>query len=519
MESKTHTMSYTSLSKSKIWEIMGDYYNQVGLDAWLDDIVPSDITSNKYIASIYAELILSKLIDWKESSTQNASEDFYIFEIGTGLGKFSFYILKILQKFTQDSDRDLFSRIKYIMTDISIKNVEGWQKHPSLQEFVEQGVLDFAYFNATTDDKIDLILSKKTIKKNSLKTPIIAICNYLFDTLPHDSFKIKNHKLYENLIKIETPKAKKNSSKFFDNLKYKFKLEEAGDNYYDCHHLNKILLDYKQHFTKGSILVPTGGLTCIRNMEQFTSEHLLMIIADKGYSDLEEVEDLDNPDISLHGSVSLMVNFDAIERYFDSKKGISLLMPNKWADFQIGCFINKDIKAPKLTQAFYKNLTDFSPQDLFDLCYTDDDELNPGINSINTILSLLQLSKWDPGIFSSYVYSLIDLLTESDELLLQHEKIITNGVEKVWRYFYDFHSESDICFMIALLLYEINHNKDAIKYFELSLKYFPESPETYYNLALALQEEGDLNKAKKAIEKALKLKPSYKEAKSLLKEL
>ena len=52
-----NSMSPSILSESKLWSIMADYYNHVGPDAWRDEAVPSDISSNKYLANIYSDLI------------------------------------------------------------------------------------------------------------------------------------------------------------------------------------------------------------------------------------------------------------------------------------------------------------------------------------------------------------------------------------------------------------------------------------------------------------------------------
>ena len=95
------------LSKSILWEQMQKYYEQLGPDAWQEDIVPYQITSNKLLAHLYATLINSAIYDHICYQSQNTNnnvhskntdnpEPFYILELGAGHGKFSFYVCKFL---------------------------------------------------------------------------------------------------------------------------------------------------------------------------------------------------------------------------------------------------------------------------------------------------------------------------------------------------------------------------------------------------------------------------------------
>ena len=81
-------MKSQSLSKSILWEQMRKYYEQLGPNAWQEDLVPYQITSNKLLAHLYTTLINAAIYE------HNRAEPFYILELGTGHGKFSFYILK-----------------------------------------------------------------------------------------------------------------------------------------------------------------------------------------------------------------------------------------------------------------------------------------------------------------------------------------------------------------------------------------------------------------------------------------
>lgn len=72
-----------------------------------------------------------------------------------------------------------------------------------LAPYVESGQLDFAIFDAVNDTKIDLHFAKKSIsRENPTGNPICVVANYLFDTLCHDIFQVKEGDLKEGLISV-----------------------------------------------------------------------------------------------------------------------------------------------------------------------------------------------------------------------------------------------------------------------------------------------------------------------------
>ena len=48
-------------SQSVLWQLTRDYYHQRGLSAWESGTVPSYVTSNPYIAQVYANLVFTYL--------------------------------------------------------------------------------------------------------------------------------------------------------------------------------------------------------------------------------------------------------------------------------------------------------------------------------------------------------------------------------------------------------------------------------------------------------------------------
>lgn len=117
------------------------------------------------------------------------NEPLYIIELGAGSGKFSYFMLKVLEEM-QEVCEFPFKKIVFVMTDFTEKNIEYWQKHAVLKKYFDQGVLDCGIFNAVTDTEIHLRMSNKVLGPGSCKNPIVIVANYLFDTLYHDIFQV-----------------------------------------------------------------------------------------------------------------------------------------------------------------------------------------------------------------------------------------------------------------------------------------------------------------------------------------
>lgn len=473
-------MSFKKLSESELWSLMTSFYKNIGPEAWNDDIVPTEISSNKFLAHIYADMIISSIED-HESKLEN-SNPIHILEIGSGHGRLGFYILKIIKHHFNNDLSLMATKIKYIISDITIKNIDNCMNNHLFNEFIECGVLDFALFNAITDININLIVSKKTISNQSLNSPLIAICNYLIDTLPHDSFKIINNKKHETLIEI-TSNSHDISDSNLDSLNYEFKDIPIKDDYYEQDDLNAILNEYEQYFTKqGSFLIPIGGINCIKNLEKFTSSKLITFIADKCNVDLNELSNHDNPEISLHGSISLMVNLDCLKRVTEKNGGTALLMPNIYSDFQVSCLISNSNNNSKLSDSFRKSLAMVTPQDLYHLCYVND-EINPSIISLDTCLSILSISQWDPSVLSLLSEKISDFISDEDtELYVQQENILLSGIKISLDYFYKFGTSHDLYFDAGIIYYALEYYEEAMNTFQLSKTHFGSSDEVRENI-------------------------------------
>lgn len=511
----------TSLSNSILWQRMHEYYAQLGTEVWEEEVVPQQITNNTYLANNYAKLIVAQIQDYILAHGEPDDDlPFYILEMGAGHGRLSFYLLENLRQAFEVFEWPK-KWLKYIMTDISLKSLESWQNHHALKPFIDEGWLDIAVYNANRDTQICLAISGYQIKENTINKPLFVICNYIFDTLAQDAFQIINHRLHqiELIIKNKDKIEKGDLKDYFKDAQYEFIKHPINTNYYSEYpELNKILQAYEAECENAAFLMPLGAMQCIENVKKFTKGPVMFLVSDKGVTDKDLFGEDDDPDISYHGSVSMMVNFDALRRYTELCGGKCLLMGDKGSDFQVANFLFQlDYRIPHTTYAFANSLSCFSPQDLFDICYIDDEPIT-NFKSIESIVNILNLAEWDPSIFYDYHEQMIEKL-ESDDLTVSVQHSILNGLERVWRYFFKLEKSQDLPFAIGTILYNMGFNEKAIEFYNYSLEFFGKDKDTYFNLALAYHDLGNYVKAQEIINESLKISSKDKAMTELQKEI
>lgn len=252
------------------------------------------------------------------------SEPLYIIELGTGSGKFSYFMLKALEEMKDVCDFPL-SKIVYVMTDFTENNFNFWRNHPSLKAYFESGQLDAGIFDAVQDRSITLWRSGKVLGPGTCKNPICVVANYLFDTLYHDIFQVDAGQLKEGLVSVGSKRSEEPDPlepdiiQRLDNL-YRYEpispsyyLEEEGDEV----HLRRVLNWYQNYFRNkaqgGSILLPIGALRALRRLGAFSDGRAIVISGDKGNNNPEQFMGLMDPHIAVHGSFSLMVYKNCVQ--------------------------------------------------------------------------------------------------------------------------------------------------------------------------------------------------------------
>lgn len=502
--------SNTRFSESIIWQLQRDYFHREGIKAW--DQVPYFITSNTFIANSYATLAVSFLRDYLQKNPGATQHPIYIIEMGVGTGQFSFYVLKRIQELCKEfnlSEKSFY----YIMTDFTENNLKFWQSQPSLKEFVDKGMLDFAIYNMEEDDEIQLIVKGTALSKENIVTPIVVFANYIFDTVSHDCFNLNNNKISEVRINIATEKDNLDDKEIInlEKLNISFNNVDLELPYYEDSDLNQVLETYQNKLSNSNILIPISGLRSIAKLRKLSNDKLFIVSSDKGHTTLPQLEQLSHPEISFHGSFSLMVNFHAIAEYFTQIGGDSFFQTLR-TGIKTCLFMSgfKLAELPETQFAANRLVEGFSPSDYFILHRYISDTFSEA--HLELLATHLTITCYDPYMYHRLNQRICTLLPEADGPTVEY---LIHIIDKIARNFYYIPGTHDIMFDIAYLHHTLKHYEQAFNYYEKSMEIFGMQLNQLYNSAICQYHMGENQEALKRFIEASKLNPTEEESQQI----
>ncbi len=480
------------LSKSMLWGLQTAAYCQFGPEAWGTKSVPFYVTSNPYIARQYAYVVLGYLRDCfspNAATPIDLNEPVYIFDLGAGTGRFAYLFLKTLLMI-RGVLRKGNLKIRYVMTDIARANIDYWLKHPFLQGFLAEGVLDFAcYYHEEKNPQLNLLYSKKTLSPATVRNPMIVIGNYFFDTIPQDLFVVKGGKLHEGRVRLSmdknrvTEELEPTNPAVIQHLNTAFDYApvENIENYYsDFPELNKILKVYASRFENIPFQFPVGAFQTIRFFKELSKGRLLLLGGDQGRCTEEQLEKSEFL-LSKHDSFSLSVNYHAIAMFFRNSGGASILTTYPEPLFVVVAALlggDKE-KFPETALAFRTHIDYFEPKDYYRLVHTTDQEwLEPTLESI---LLILKLGNWDPANFNHFFERIRLLLPKAS---LEEKERLVQVIYNIWDRFYPVNSlEGAFVMNLGVLLFDLEHYKEAIAFFQRAIDLKYENEMLFSNMA------------------------------------
>jgi tetratricopeptide (TPR) repeat protein len=474
------------LAKSILWKWQREFFEKQGIAAWVRQ-VPFYITSNPYIASSYANIIIRFIQDCVSQKNYHPIEPFYIIELGAGHGMFSFYIIRNLLSLQQQLHLKHI-HFKYIITDFTHTNINFCKTHPQLQTYIRQGIIDFAVFDAERNTQIKLINSQITLGNTitaASHNPFIVIANYLFDSLVQDVFYLNNEQLQEGQTSITTDKKtarklqKTSNGLAIDNLDVEFNYADCSTNYYDDNTLNQVLSYYVKNYHDIKFLMPKGSITCVKHLQELSQHQLLLLATDKGFT--KQIADYftDDPHLAYHGSISLPVNFHALDLYTRCKQGESYFSDTD--NYVASCaflFGRKFDELPETQQALHTYFNRFNPENLYNIYQMLTLSYSP--ISISQLVAYLELSDYDLQLFNQCYDKIIANLKQADKKSINN---LCSLLPKLADNFYYLPDYPNSLFNIATLLKELEQYELAIDYYNLALQYISNKDIAYYGLA------------------------------------
>jgi tetratricopeptide (TPR) repeat protein len=515
------------LSQSVIWRLQRDFYAQRGLKAWTEDLVPSYITNNPFIAEIYAQIVFGYLTDCMQGPQAgarplSAQNPLHILELGAGTGKFSWLFLRRITDLLRKT-KIVPQILRYSMSDCSESLLAEWRANPRLTEFVSDGILEFKLLNAGGEDNAALSASANAHPSaTQTNGPLVVIANYVFDSLPQDAFMIANGQIAEALVSTTDAGITSGSGISGDQrtgtlspLHLSFKNVTLSPDRYAEKSWNAILEHYRANLPAATVLFPSAALNLLQQLRNSSDGRMLVLAADKGFTREDDlVLSQGPPTLEFHASghcFSQQVNFDAFARYFWTIGGESLLPQKHFSSLSVCAFIahRPGDNFPATKAAYEESQSTFGPDDLFALMSW----LNAHLEEVSIVqaLALLRLTHWDTTAF----LRLFPIIARQLRSASAERNDLLQAIRNTWANHYPVTgAENVLAFNCGVVLLELRFFADALGMFRASERQLGRTAATSYNLGLCSLGLGNSAEALNYMVEASKLDPEFEPARN-----
>jgi hypothetical protein len=448
------------LSQSPIWTAQRAYYEGRASEAFAE--IPHQIVDNPFVAAAFARVVVGFLRDCARGAL-DLSEPLYIVELGAGAGRFAHGFVRELTAWTEALPIAL-PPLVYVMTDVAQSTLEDWAGRPELAD--ER--VDFAHFDVTADRT--LALRRRGIELDRTANPLVVIANYVFDSVPADSFAIGDGTLEECLVSLSD-----------EQLTYS-RGPVAPAHYGDAD-LDALLEHFRVSLSDTVVTVPRAALECLRRLRELAGDgRMLVLAADKAHSTVESLAYRSEPELSRHGgSYSLMANFYALGWWARRHGGEALDGGDRHAAVDVLALM---FGAPpgghaETRLAYADAIERFGPEDFAALA--EGAERAAEQLSVAETVALLRLSGWDAFTLLGVAGALREHAADADPAV---QEDLRQALYETYDRHYSVPGEEDLPFAIATVLFELGDFEDAIEFFEASLEQHGPDPATEQNIAI-----------------------------------
>ena len=495
---------FVPLSRSCLWDLQRRYFDERGIRAWSEAVVPQYITSNPWIASAYAQVVAAWLRECGESIDPKAPVD--VVELGCGSGRFGYLFLRRLHELVPSA------RVRYVFTDFTEYNLDVLRSHPSLQPFVAAGQADFALFDVERDRELRLTHGGEVISGSTARNPMVFIANYVFDGVRNDCFRFADGAIQQVLVRARRGEP---GDGVMDGVTMACELRPVEGGHYDDPRWNRILETYSRTLRGDvAVLFPRSALTCLQALHELSGGRFLVLSGDKGYVHERALAASGEPQMASHGSFSMMVNYHAIEQWTAMSGGRSLHTSHLHSPLSVVALTFGAPHGAETEAAFRDWIDRRGPDDFLSLKHAF--ETGHASYTPEQLLAWLRFSGWDHGVFMRMVGELLRHAEGAPPL--QREEL-RDAALQVWREYFPLREPVDVAFHAALLLMTAGSHEEALELFGESIRWFGPDGATSMNRALAccaLQRWPD---AIAFAREALELDPELESARELLVEL
>lgn len=487
-----------SLSRSIIWERQAHYFDAEGAGAFRPGAVPSYVTNHPQWARTAADLAVAFLCDAIAANAVDVTAPFYMIDAGAGSGRFAYgFVGHLAEALARKGLSHL--QVVTVLADRSPQTRVFWREHPRFAADFAAGRLDIAAFDAARPTPLHLELSGVELTPGSVRNPIVVVANYLFDSLPHDVFGVSGGLVHEHLATTIGPL----DDHAVAGCVTTFRAAPVALPYYGEPGLDLIVEAYRTTLEGSAFNLPIAGLRLVDELARLSRGRLCLIAADKGHRDVHELIGGSAHDLARHGSVSMMVNFDALRRWIEAQGGSAHIPRHAQPGIAYTAF-SLGLATPELAHTFELEVERFGPTEYLALRQV----MKRGVAgwSADELLAFWRLAAWDPSFVLFASDALLDVISSAD---IATRVELKQAALAAWRAYFHLHASEDPSFQLGLILAELGAFAEAIALFEHAAAVFGGTAPTFYNLAWCLVRLGQHAAAASLLDAALRLDPSH----------
>ena len=486
------------LSESGLWDLLVDFYRDIGPDAWRSGRIPQRITSNGYLADVYASVAGAFLRDW---SRHGGKETPLILEVGGGSGLFAWLFLNRLVRH-QPSD-EATPDFDYLLTDAAASNVQAWREIPRLRHLVDAGSLDLGVLKIGGEIAVETSMSRDGSELQLAARPVVLIANYVLDSVPCDLIRIRERRVFQELIFLERADRQDEGADDFRGLTPHFESKEIHQPYTAHEGVNEVLDGYRDLPHDVCVPVPLETIAFLENFLR-ADFPFLMLAGDLAYTTPAFESE---PPLILRDYVACTTNFHMLGKIFERRGGSTVFGQHADSHFSVGAFIKPSplVDVPLTREAARHGLYHFTPHDAYNIKRALRD--HSGTLDFRMVCAWLRLARFDAYAAGLCIPHLIRIVEEGEPF---DRKTLHESLLEAYRYELPEVSEQEsLDIGIAFLFTKAKMYEETVQLLTMSMPEAGRSAERLYLLAVAVKRLGREEEASRLLFEILEGDPSY----------
>jgi tetratricopeptide (TPR) repeat protein len=205
----------------------------------------------------------------------------------------------------------------------------------------------------------------------------------------------------------------------------------------------------------------------------------MLLMGDKAYTTEEGLSGRPEPELSRHGSFSLMVNLHAFGWWARRHGGEMLDGGDRHTTIAVAALLLGGDEYPETRQAYEDAIEHFGPDDLMTL--TEGlEKAAPRLNAAE-LVAVLRVTRWDSFTLLGISDALIESIAAAD---VPTREDLRDALYEIYERHYPVPGEGDLPFTLGLLLYELEDYEEALACFEASIAQHGPDAATDHNITL-----------------------------------